>query len=169
LIAAKGGNVGISAERGASICIQRGLACGGPARIAMDSERTLTVETGPPRKPRYRRPAADVRAPDMRRAAEAGSAADVGCAAEAGAAPADVGRAAEMHSATAAHPRTAAEVSTPAKMTSAAHGMRGSATPAEMASAAPAMTSASAASSWSRIGGACQNGRQNNNGEDFDV
>jgi hypothetical protein len=87
----------------------------------------------------------------MRRAAEAGTAAEVGCAAE-------------MHSAT--HPRTAAEVSTPAKvattaeMASAAHGMRGS--------AAPAVTSASA-SSWSRISGTRQNGRQNNNGEDFDV
>jgi hypothetical protein len=104
----------------------------------MDSERTLTVETGPPRKPRYRLPAANACAPEMRRAAGAGATAEVGCAAE-------------MHSAT--HPRTAAEVSTPA----------------EMASAAPAVTSASSASSWSRISGARQNGRQNNNGEDFDV
>jgi hypothetical protein len=68
----------------------------------------------------------------------------VGCAAEAGAT-------AEMHSATA--PRTAAEVSAPT---------------AEMASAA-AVTSASAASSRSCIGGTGQNGRQDNNGEDFDV
>ncbi len=92
------------------------------------------------------------------------------CAAETGS-PTNVTRAAEMRPAAAntAEMGPAADMATTAEMATAAD----MATTAEMATAADMATTGvrrsaatTSAASWSRIGRACQNGRQNDNGID---
>jgi hypothetical protein len=101
-------------------------------------KRTLGMETGSRGEPRYRRPAAEAR-----------SAAEVGAASE-------MGRAAEMRSAT--DVRAAAKVTAATKVTTAAKVT--AATTKVTASAASA-----AASSRSGMGGACESGREQDDGK----
>jgi hypothetical protein len=111
----------------------------------MSRKRALTAQTGPRRRPGYRRLAADVRTTET-------------CAATA-----DASAASEMSST--AHARA------PSEMGAAAHA---SPTTAKMRSAAAmkstpaASSSATAASSWSRVGYAGQNSRQSHNGKEFE-
>jgi hypothetical protein len=156
--------IAISAEAAASICVQRGA--GKP--VAVYRKRALTVESGPPGKVRYCRPAAaearrstNVRAAEMRPATT------------------EMGRSADTHAAAAevspaAHPMgdaasTAMKSATSAAMKSPATAAVESAATAAVKSTATATTATTAtASSGASVSGARESGRQDNNAENLD-
>jgi hypothetical protein len=159
--------IAISAEAAASICVQRGA--GKP--VAVYRKRALAVESGPPGKVRYCRPAAaearrstKVRTTKVR-------------AAKMRPATAEMGRSAHMHAAaaevsSAAHPMGDA-ASTAVKSTACA--MESAATAATVESTATtatvkstATTATAAASSGACGSGARESGRQDNNAENLD-
>jgi hypothetical protein len=111
----------------------------------MSRKRALTPRAGPRRGPGYRRPATDARAPYVR--------ATETCPATTDTSTAEVSAAAKMAAAAHASPTTAE--------------MRAAAA-ATMKSTAAASSTAAAASSGSRVGGAGQNGRQSDDGKDFE-
>jgi hypothetical protein len=112
----------------------------------MSRKRALTVQTRPRRRPGYRRPAADVRSTET-------------CAATA-----DASAASEMSST--AHARAASEMGAATHVSPTTAEMRSAA--AAVKSTPAASSTATAASSWSRVGCAGQNSRQSHNGKDFE-
>jgi hypothetical protein len=137
--------IAISAETATSICVQR--RAGKP--VAVYRKRALTVESGPPGKVRYCRPAA----------AEARRSTNV--------------RAAEMRPATAevspaAHPM--GDAASTAMKSAATAAMKSAATAAVESAATAAVKPAAtaAASSGACVSGARESGRQYNNAENLD-